>query len=79
MTALLLPLLLTLLQDGDTYQLDITFESMHCAECKTELEGVAERLPGLRSAKIRGNRLLLTLSERAPVPSLNRFPKEIEI
>lgn len=79
MTAAIVPVMLAALQAGDTVQLVVTFESMHCAECRTELEGVTKKMPGLVSVKIAGNRVTLTLAERAPLPPLTRFPKELKV
>ena len=70
---------LSVLQAGETYGLTLHFEKMHCKECRTELRATLKKLSGFKSFSDNKGTVTLTLKEKAPVPKLNRLPKDLKL
>ena len=64
-------------RQDDSTSLALAFEKMHCAECKVELEAGVKKLPGFRSVQVAGATATLVLEDKAALPALNRFPKDL--
>jgi copper chaperone CopZ len=75
---MLLGMLLALAAD-DTYTVTLTFEKMHCDECKAELESTLKKMQGVKTVAITENAAAATFEDKAPVPAFNRLPKDLKL
>lgn len=71
--------LIMALSGGGTHRVVLVFEEMHCEECRTEVEAVLRRVEGFKSVTTVGNRVTLELEDKAPIPSLGRFPSDLRL
>lgn len=72
-------LLACALQAGDTYTVTLTFEKMHCDECKTELETTLKKIQGVKAVAVTEKAAAVTFEDKAPVPAFNRLPKDLKL
>ena len=74
MTALLLAVLAAQAED---VSVALVFEKMHCEECRLEVEAGVKRWTGFKSVSTAGNVATVVLEEKAPVPPVGGFPKDL--
>lgn len=55
----------------------LVFEKMHCEECRLEVEASVKRWTGFKSVTTAGNVATVVLEEKAPVPAVGGFPKDL--
>jgi hypothetical protein len=55
----------------------LVFEKMHCEECRLEVEAGVKRWTGFKSVATAGNVATVLLEEKAPVPPVGGFPKDL--
>ncbi len=61
----------------EPYSVTLSFEKMHCDECKAELEATLKKLQGVRSVSIAEAAATLSIGDKSPVPAFNRLPKDL--
>lgn len=61
----------------DTYTLTLVFQRMHCDDCKREAEAAVKRLPGFVGVTFAETTAVVSLVDRAPVPSVSGLPKDM--
>ncbi len=61
----------------DTYTLTLTFQRIHCDECKREAEAAVKRLPGFVAVSFAETSAVVTLADKAPVPAVGGLPKDM--
>ena len=61
----------------DTYTLTLTFQRMHCDECKREAEATVKRLPGFVSVTFAETSAVVLLAEKSAVPAVGGLPKDM--
>jgi len=61
----------------DTYTLTLTFQRMHCDECKREAEAAVKRLPGFVSVTFADTSAVVLLADKSPVPTVGGLPKDM--
>jgi len=73
--------LLSLLPGGvsqeDTYTLTLTFQRMHCDECKRDAEATVKRIPGFVSVTFAETFAVVQMADKSPVPSVAGLPKDM--
>lgn len=74
--AVLLGLLAAGVQD-EPVTVSLVFEKMHCEECKLEVEAKVRRWAGFKSVQTAENVATVELEEKAPVPAVGGFPKDL--
>jgi len=74
-----LAVLAALLAAEDTYTVTLTFEKMHCDECKAELDTTLKKMQGVKTVAITENAAAATFEEKAAVPAFNRLPKDLKL
>lgn len=65
------------LRGDDTYTLTLTFQRMHCDECKREAEAAVKRLPGFVGVTFAETSAVVILAEKSPVPAIGGLPKDM--
>ena len=65
--------------DEDALTVTLTFERMHCDECKAELEASVKKMQGFKGVSFLGSAVLLLFDEKQPVPAFNRLPKDLSL
>ncbi len=73
---MLLILCLVALQD-DTYPVTLTYERMHCDECRSETEALLKRLPGFKSLTLGETSAQVLFSEQTPPSAPAGLPRDI--
>jgi len=63
----------------DTFTVTLAFETMHCDECRTELEATVKKIPGFKSSSVAGESVTLVIEDKSPVPAFNRLPKDLRL
>jgi len=73
--------LLPLLQapQEDVTRATLVFETMHCDECRAELEAVLRKLRGFKSSATAENRVTVTIEDRVPLPAFDRLPRDLTL
>jgi hypothetical protein len=61
----------------DTYTLTLSFQRMHCDECKREAEATVKRLPGFVAVSFAETSAVVILAEKSPVPAVGGLPKDM--
>ncbi len=64
-------------QGDDTFKVTLVFESMHCEECRVELESVLRRAKGFKSVEFRGKRVHVVFEDGVPPPTFDRLPRDL--
>jgi copper chaperone CopZ len=77
MILLLILGLLGRVRGDDTYTLTLAFQRMHCDECKREAEATVRRLPGFVAVTFAETSAVVTIADKAPVPSVVGLPKDM--
>ena len=65
MTFLLTIVLFFSCGDDETYSVTLTFQSMHCEECKAQLQETLEKIGGVNSVALGGNSATAAVKESA--------------
>lgn len=65
MTFLLTIVLVFSCGDDETYSVTLTFQSMHCEECKAQLQESLEKIGGVKSLALSGNSATAAVEEGA--------------
>ena len=65
--------------DEDALTVTLTFERMHCDECKAELEASVKKMQGFRLVTFVGPTALVIFDEKSPAPAFNRLPKDLSL
>lgn len=58
--------------DDETYSVTLTFQSMHCEECKVQLQECLEKIRGVKSVALGGNSATASVEEKTRF-ELTRF------
>ncbi len=61
----------------ETYSVTLVFQTMHCNECKADVEAMARKLPGFASVTFAETSATIQLGEKAPVPTVSGIPKDM--
>jgi hypothetical protein len=61
----------------DTYTLTLSFQRMHCDECKREAEATVKRLPGFVAVTFAETAAVVILTDKSPVPVIGGLPKDM--
>lgn len=69
--------LLGTVRGDDTYTLTLSFQRMHCEECKREAEAAVRRLPGFVAVTFAETAAVVILTEKTPVPAVGGLPKDM--
>ncbi len=77
--AALLTLLLPALRPEDTHRATLVFETMHCDECRAEIEAILRKVEGFKSVAVEGDRVTLVFEDKAPIPSFRRLPGDLRL
>lgn len=77
--ALILPLLFPVPPQEDTHKAVLVFESMHCDECRAEVEAILKKVKGFKSVVTAENRVTLVFEDKAPIPAFGRLPKDLQL
>ncbi len=78
MALLLLAALLGPAQE-EPYTVVLTFQEMHCEQCKADLESTLRQVQGFKSVSFAGNVVTATFEEKAPVPGFTRLPSDLRL
>ena len=65
--------------DEDAITVTLSFERMHCDECKSELEASVKKMAGFKGVTFLGSNVLVLIDEKQPVPAFNRLPKDLSL
>jgi len=63
----------------DAITVTLTFERIHCDECKAELEASVKKMAGFKLVTFVGTTALVIFDEKSPVPAFNRLPKDLNL
>lgn len=77
--SLLAALVAALGADEETYTVTLAFETMHCDECRAELEGTLKKIPGFKSALVSGDSVTVTFEGKTPVPAFRRLAQDLKL
>jgi len=61
----------------DTYTLTLTFQRMHCDECKREAEAAVRRFPGFVGVTFAETAAVVILADKSPLPAVGGLPKDM--
>ena len=70
-------LLLAAVLQAEDVTVSLLFAKMHCEECRLEVEAGVKRWTGFKSVVTAGSTATVVLEEKAPVPAVGGFPKDL--
>jgi copper chaperone CopZ len=65
--------------DDDSFTVTLSFERMHCDECKAELDASLKRMSGVRLVTFIAGSAVVVFDEKSAVPAFNRLPKDLSL
>ena len=79
MTVLLAVLPWIGLFDDGTFTVTLSFERMHCDECKAELEASLKKMTGVRLVTLVDGSAVVVFDEKSSLPAFNRLPRDLSL
>ncbi len=63
----------------DAIAVTLSFERIHCDECKAELEASVKKMQGFKLVSFIATSAVVIFDEKVPVPGFNRLPKDLSL